>query len=315
MKLAIRNADKIVGASVILGLGILAFALIMMGVNQRWFARDYMFVAYFESAAGLSQNMPVQALGLSIGQVRSIRMTEDDMVEVRFAVFDTYIDRAREGSRVELVVSPIPILGNQFLFHPGQEEGLIPEHSVVPSTRSDDAIGAIISDAGSIISNVDALLVNVNEALMGTEGTTLGRSLLEVEGTLAAVQQTVGGIDIDGIIEDVLGMVIAMIEPLLDPIIEGIADPDGMVMSILDGEGDVYASLVASLDAVSGTLRNLETITGLPQILAILLDLQLALRNVNDTLVAVNNNPLLRRGVPARAETGPGGTFARDIEF
>lgn len=315
MKLAIRHADKIVGVSILLGLGLIVFVLLMMGVNQRWFARDYVFYSYLDSAAGLSGNMPVHHVGFQIGLVRSFEPADGDLVRVRFVIFDTYIDRARQGSRVELIASPIPVLGNQFLFHPGPPENAqLEEGATVPGTRGYDSIGAIIG-------LVDSLLYVIHEALEGTDRTELGRIIRDVGGTIAALEST---------IEDVRGGVVGGVESALaqvegavasvGAIAEAIAAPDGAVMAILDGEGDVYASLVASLDAVSGILGNLEEVTGFipaqfPQIAALLLELQDVLRTVDDVLIAVANNPLLRRGIPERGRTVPGGAFARDIGF
>jgi len=332
MRLAIRFADKIVGVSIIAALGVVFFVTFMLAVNQRWFARDYEFFAHFESAAGLGPNMPVQHIGFTIGQVRSVRLTDDDRVEVRFVIFDTFIDRVRTGSLIDLVASPIPGLGgNQLLFFPGLGSEPIPEGQTIPRVGSaegkllveeglaapppaDDGIGAIVGNVGSLI-------YVLNEALEGSDRTAIGRILLNAEDATAALLRAVEDIsagigdNLDGIMVQVEGVVAN-----LGALSEGIVDPDGAVMSILDGDGEVYAALVDSLGAVAGMLRSLEVTaayipTQLPQISALILDLQVMLRNLDDVLVSLTNNPLLRRGVPARRETGPGGTFARDLEF
>jgi len=331
MRLAIRFADKIVGLSIMLALGIVIFVLFMLGTNQRWFARDYVFYAYFQSAVGLSPNMAVQHRGFPIGQVRTVRLTEDDRVEVRFVIFDTYLDRARVGSLVELVTGPIPVMGNQFLFFPGLAQERLQEGARIPLAGSPEAeqlvamgIAAPLrgdDGIGSIIENVGSLLYVLNEALEGTDRTALGRTMLNLEASVASIQQAAESLSVS--IVDNLELIVAQLEPTLAGIralSEEISDPDGAVMAILDGEGDVYANLVSSLEAISGTLRNLEITTGyipaqLPQVTAILIDLQMVLRTAEDVLVALTNNPLLRRGVPDRRETGPGGTFARDLEF
>ena len=316
MRLMIRFADKIVGVSVILALGIVVFVMLtLLAVNQRWFSRDYSFHTYLDSAAGLNPYMPVQHLGFNIGQVRYFEPTDDERVRVGFVVFEEYRDRAREGSRIELIVSPIPVFGSQFLFHPGESHREpLAEGATIPGVREYDAIGGMIDDIGSIISIV-------NLALGGTDETVLGRTLMGVEDTIAALRVTM-----ETISEDVaagLGATMANVDRVLAnvaAISDGLAAPDGAVMSILDGEGAVYASLIDALEAVSGTIRNVEEITALipaqfPQIVALLVELQSVLRTADDALVAVTNLPIVRRGAPTRAETGPGGTFARDMEF
>ncbi|MCL2190680.1 MAG: MlaD family protein [Treponema sp.] len=335
MRLAIRFADKLVGISIVLALGVLVFVLFMLGTNQRWFARDYSFFAYFDSAAGLSPNQAVQYMGFTVGQVRQVelvRLADGDRARVRFVVFDTFADMAREGSLIEVVPSPIgAILGNQFLFHPGLGLDRLPEGAVIHSVGSPEA--GRLAEAGlaapfhqedgigAIVERVASLLYVLNEALEGTDRTALGRTLGNVEAATGVLRETIEGLSA-GVAES-LEALMAQIEPALAgvrAVSEGLADPDGAVMAILDGEGDVYAGLVSSLDAVSGILRNLETATGLvpaqlPQVAALLVDLQVVLRAAEDVLVALANNPLLRRGVPERVEAGPGGTFARDLEF
>ena len=335
MRLAVRFADKIVGVSIMLALGILVFVLLMLGTNQRWFARDYQFFSYFDSASGLSPNMAVQYMGFTVGQVRQVelaRLAEGDRVRVRFIIFDTYVDMAREGSLIELVASPIGgIVGSQFLFFPGLGQEQLPDGAVIPSVGSaegDRLIEAGLAaparrdeGIGAIVERVASLLYILNEAMEGTERTAIGRTLLNVEASAAALRQTVEGLSV-GIGEN-LELIMAQLEPTLAGIralSEGLADPDGAVMAILDGEGDVYMGLVSSIEAISGTLRNLEAATGLipaqlPQVTALLIDLQMVLRTAEDVLVALTNNPLLRRGVPERRETGPGGAFTRDLEF
>jgi phospholipid/cholesterol/gamma-HCH transport system substrate-binding protein len=87
-------------------------------------------------------------------------------------------------------------------------------------------------------------------------------------------------------------------------------------MSILDSE-EIYRDLVETLNALSGTMRNLEKTTDiLPAQLAVLLaGLNATLKTLEDVLIAVTNNPLLRGGMPQRKEINAGGTHVRDIEF
>ena len=135
MKLTVRFADRIVGGFIILALAALIFVVFMLGSSQRWFSRDYQYKCYLTSAAGLSQNMPVQYKGFTIGHVKTIRLDDDDRVEVHFTIFDTYIDRAKQGSLVEVLVSPIG-MGNQFMFYPGLGTELVPEGEMIPSVNS-----------------------------------------------------------------------------------------------------------------------------------------------------------------------------------
>jgi len=339
MKFSIRFADKIVGSLIILALGIIIFVIFMLGSNQRWFSRDYYFYSYFPSASGLSQNMAVQYKGFTIGRVKSIQLDENDQVEVRFSIFDTYIDRVRNGSIVEVLVSPIGSLGgNQFIFYPGMGTDLVSEGETIPSALSaegkrllaiglaqrtdrDDSISNIINSVGTTLVTLNSLLADVQEAFTGTNKTSLGRTMAGVEAAATGLQVMAEKLPAD--LEVSIEGIMEQLEPLLVNLREfsvKLADPDGSVASILDSEGAIYQDLVKSLDALSGTMRNLEDTSDfipsqLPQIAVVINDLHASLQIFEDVLVAITNNPLLKRGVPERQETKAGGTRTRDLEF
>jgi len=328
MKFTIRFADQIVGALIILAVGIIIFVIFMLGSNQRWFSRDYYFYTYFPSASGLSQNMAVHYKGFTIGRVKSIRLDENDQVEVHFCIFDTYIDRVRNGSIVEVVVSPIGALGgNQFLFHPGTGTGLIAEGDTIPAANSpegkqlleiglaqrpdgEDNISNIINNVGTTITTLNIVLADIQEALKGTDNTSLGRTMGSVETAAAGL-------------EDNLGKLMTQLEPVLlnlRDLSDRMADPDGSLAAVLDSDGKVYTDLTSSLGAISGTLQNLEKTSDfipaqLPQLAVIINDLHSALAVFEDVLVSLTNNPLLKQGVPERKETKTGGAQTRDMEF
>ena len=339
MKLMIRFADKIVGAFIILALSALVFVIFMLGSSQRWFSRDYYFKTYFPSASGLSQNMAVQYRGFTIGHVKSIELTDDDRVEVNFTIFDTYIDRVRNGSLVEIQASPLAALGgNQFLFHPGLGDDLVTEGETIPSANSsegkrllamglasrpeqDDGISLIINRVGTLLGTVNDVLLDLQGAFEGTDQTSLGRTLRNVEWVVEDLQSVLETLPVS--IEDAITQLMTQLEPILDNLHElsdDLANPDGTVMAILDSEGEVYTGLVSSLGSISAILRNLEKASDfippqLPRLAAILADLHAALLTAEDVLIALTNNPLLRGGVPERVETRTGGAQARDVEF
>ncbi|MDR1858912.1 MAG: MlaD family protein [Treponema sp.] len=328
----IRFADKIVGGLIILALGILIFVIFMLGSNQRWFSRDYQFKTYFASASGLSQNMAVQYKGFTIGHVKSVRLTKDDRVEVVFTIFDTYIDRVRTGSLVDVLLSPIGGLGgNQFMFYPGLGTELVPEGETIPSANSsegkqllamqlaerpeqDDSINNIMTRAGTLLGSLNDLVLDVQEAFEGTSRTSLGRTLGKIEVMAEKLPN-----DLEGGLERIIGQ--------LDPLLinlrafsEELADPDGSVMAFLASDGNVYTGLASSLEALSSTLRNLEKTSDfipaqMPQLAVLLAELHVALSTAEDVLVAMTNNPLLKGGVPQRTQTRAGGASDRDVEF
>ncbi|MDR2718787.1 MAG: MlaD family protein [Treponema sp.] len=338
MKFSIRFADQIVGALIILAMVILVFAIFMLGSNQRWFSRDYHFKTYFPTAAGLGKNMPVQYKGFTIGRVRSFELV-GDQVEVRFTIFDTYIDRVKIGSLVEVLVSPISSLGgNQFIFYPGTGQELVTEGETIPAYNSaegkefleqglalrserDDNINNLMNGAGALLSTLNTLLADMQEAFEGTDRTSLGRTMGGVEQAATGLQQMAHKLPAD--IEDSLNRVMVQIEPILvnlRGLSDKMASPDGSIATILDSDGDVYRNFAKSLDALSGTLQNLEKTSEfmpsqLPQLAAMIAELRGLITTMQDVGTAAKNNPLLRGGIPEQKEANTGGAHTRDMEF
>ena len=337
MKFTIRFADQIVGFFIILALGILIFVVFMLGRSQRWFARDYEYITYLNSASGINQNMPVQYKGFTIGHVKSIILTDDDRVEVIFTIFDTYNDRVKDGSLVEIMVSPIG-LGNQFIFYSGIGLKQLEEKSVIPQVNSpegrlllaaglaerperDDSINNIMNLVSSVLATLDQTLADLGEAIEGTDSTSLGRTRGNVETTVSGLSDMAQKLPAD--LEKTLNQLMTQLEPILADLSEittSVSDPSSSVMAILDSEGPVYTDIVNSINSISGILRNLERTSDfipaqLPQVAALLSDLHSALRTAEDVLVALTNNPLLKGGIPQHKETHPGGARPRDLEF
>ena len=339
MKLTIRFADQIVGALIILALGAIIFVIFMLGTTQRWFSRDYNYKTYFSSASGLNQNLAVQYKGFTIGHVKSIKLTDDDRVEVVFTIFDTYIDRVKTGSLVELIASPIGGLGgNQFLFYPGLGTEQIPEGEIIYSVNSsegkkmmamglavrpdrDDSINNIMNRAGNLLGTLDDLARDIQEAFEGTDRTSLGRTLGTVE-VLAADLQVLAE-DFPSYLEETINSLMARINPILtdlNAVSRELSNPDGTIMAVLDSEGEIYTGLASSMESISGMLKSLdETIefipAQLPQISMLLVELYSALSTAQDLMVSLTNNPLLKKGVPEHKESKTGGTYTRDADF
>ena len=322
MKFKIRFADQIVGIFIILSHAILVFVTIMIGQSQRWFAKDISFTTVLPSASGLSRNMAVQYRGFTIGSVSNYLLNENDEVEVTFVIHEEFSGRARLGSMVEIVISPIG-LGSQFLFHSGNGQPLN-EGDFVPvlgspqamifvnmglaeEPRQDDSISAIMNRVNAILEDVNLISALFSEALgEGNTDTEIGKIMGSVVQLMAGLEDI--GSEITPILADIGGLTSALNEP------------DGLLYTALDTEGDVYLNLVQSLSSVSGILDNLDRTTAfipgqLPQIAGLIFELRATLVAAEDVLIALTNNPLLRGGVPERLEVQSRDTSPRNIRF
>jgi phospholipid/cholesterol/gamma-HCH transport system substrate-binding protein len=348
VKFRIRFADKIVGLLIIVALGFLVFTVFMIGKQRRWFAKDQTYLTHFDSASGLSANMPVQYRGFTIGNVKSFDLTEEDKVEVSFTIYDTYLGRVREGSLVEMRSNPIGIGGGQFLFHPGLlpnplEGNFVPnvnsdqgreylEQGLVIISDQDDSITVIISRVNTLLQNINGVVLQLRDAFRGTDAkTTLGRTVSALEETVRGASSLVGTVDAglgpslenaERITEHIEAVSVQVESVIADikTVTAALANPDNLALRVLDPEGPVYTNLERSLNSIAGTLESLElTAAAFPaqaaRVEELLLNLRTALESAEDVITALRNNPLLRKGIPDRVREGSGGTGRGDITF
>ncbi len=326
MKFRIRYADQIVGVLAIVAILALVFTIFMLGSRQRWFARNYHFATTFESAGGLSVGMPIQYKGFTLGKIESITLNDADRVDVGFYVYDTYYDRVREGSVIELIVNPIG-LGNQFLLHPGTGETVLAEGSHVPRLDSPEgqacvATGRVVipprDDAiSNMIAQMNPFLTTLNETLSIVNGAMGGSG----SGPLADTMANAAGITtkLDGSMEAILADV-SSITANLEKLSEALSDPTGLVPTLVDPDGSLFQSIENSLLAVEGTLGNVEESSELlklqyPQIARVIEDIRIAIVQGQDVLEGLRNNPLIRGGIPERGKLDPSAANSQTIEF
>lgn len=320
MKFKIRYADQIVGLFTIVAIVALVAVIFMLGSKQRWFARDSEYKTTFDTATGLAVGLPLQYKGFVIGKITSFKLNDEDRVDVKFTVYQEYRARVKEGSAVELILSPIPIVPNQFLFHPGNGSGHIASGSVIP--RLDSAEGRALVASGKltpqkrddslslILAQINPTLENINSALAQLTGNGKGPLNDTIENVAVIT---------DGLAES-LGDTIKHVDGLTEQLEKMSKSPDGFVPALIDPDGTMFDNVETSLNAVAGTLNNVEDASSIlksqtPQIARLIEDLRVALVKGQDVLEALRNNPILKNGVPERVESDSSGTNSRNIEF
>ena len=328
MKFSIRFADKIVGAFVVMAVAMLIVVIFMLGKSQRWFAKDYLYISYFNSARGLSVNMNVQYKGFTIGHVKKITLADGDserMVEVCFTIFEEHIHRVRKGSIVELQSSPIG-LGNSFVFFPGKGNKILDEWSVIPEKSSDEAAKYFSKNLADEPVNEDSIgnIFNQVTIALQTVNQSLGKILGDAEDTIGKLKEISGQLDpIMNNVESLTGGLNNQVPPVLTDLktfSDKLTSPQGTVMTVLDKNGPVLTNLTEAFDSIISIMGSLDkTIefvpAQLPQIAILLSSLQSAIVEAEKMIIAINNNPLFKGGVPEQKETGPGAAAPRDLDF
>jgi phospholipid/cholesterol/gamma-HCH transport system substrate-binding protein len=298
MKLRIRYADQVVGAFVLVAFAMLAFILAAVGSKQRWFARDYRYESRFSSSSGIIAGAPILLAGFQIGRINSLALNDKNQVEVQFVIYDTFVDKVRENSILEVVTSPVG-LGTQLLFQPGKSVKVLPERSFIPSYDTpegrilvekglvvrppkDDTITQLLANVNPLMEDVDKVLVQLNSAMDGTGAGPVAKAIQDaaeaVEGINALVAKLNSSMDavrprVDGIVTDAASLthsastIAADIaqgsDAFRDPtgLIPKLLDPKGSLKTILDDNGVLFNRVDNSLASIEGALGNLQDAT------------------------------------------------------
>jgi phospholipid/cholesterol/gamma-HCH transport system substrate-binding protein len=192
MKFKIRFADQIVGLFIVVAVVGVAAILIFVGINQRWFAKNYYFTSRFVSGDGLAVGMPIMLKGFEIGKISRIALNSQNEVDVRFYIEDTYYEKVRHNSVLELASSPIG-LGSTLKFHPGRQAGPPePELSFIPTLDSDegrrlveerlvdipkgeDVIGSVIAKLNPLLDEAQSTIIEIKKVATTVDTGLSGR--------------------------------------------------------------------------------------------------------------------------------------------
>jgi len=340
MKFRIRFAEQVVGVFILVAILGVGAALVFLGLNQRWFARNYSFWSRFASAEGLSAGMPLKLKGFEIGKVDRIRLGRDNLVDMEFHVFDTYYGKVLPGSVLELTSSPLG-LGTGLEFHPGAGGSApLPEFSLIPSTDLEegrkllakeagaapagkDPIATLLAQVEPVLREIDATAAAIHAVADTLNGGLQGRGKGPLASTLNEVALTTKRVNaILAELETISANLAVTSAGLRDPtgLAKRLLDPKGSVATLLDDDNALYTQILKSLQELRSTITQLSEFTRFvnstqPQILALLEQGRSALDQGQDVLEAVKNNPLLRGGIPPKRPQQTTFQSYRDEDF
>jgi phospholipid/cholesterol/gamma-HCH transport system substrate-binding protein len=223
MKFRIRLANQIVGLFILLAIVGLVAALIMLGLNQRWFSEKHLLISRFKSGSALRVGMAVTLRGFEIGKVGKKALDPEKLeVKIEFQIYDEFYDQVvLENSVIELSVNPLG--GSALLFHPGKIQGAprpplkegsfihsldfdegkeLVRKGLVDKSGGDDTISTLLSQIGPVLDNVNEALYNakqliltVEEGIRGDRSTQLGVMLYNVNSIMDSIDEIISGRD------------------------------------------------------------------------------------------------------------------------
>lgn len=338
MKFKIKYADQIVGLFVIIAIVSISVLLIFMGINQRWFAKNYYYHTRFLSADGLKIGMGIKLKGFQIGQIDKIRLSDKNDVEVDFYIYSEYIDKILPNTIIQKATNPVGI-GSDLLIHPGLGPGdPLPENSFIPSynlpearelinsgvvdiPQGDNTITRILGQVDPLLFKINLLLdtvtelsATVNSTIKGEDKGPTGKIVRNVEGITAELNtilaETSGRIAVLlENLENMSGNFSMMSDHLADPtgIVPKLVGPDGSVAALLNDDRKLYDQIYGIIESLNKTMAELNKFTvylnqSTPQLTGILEESRGALKEGTAVLEGLKNNPLLKKGITTQRE-------------
>lgn len=333
MKFKIKYADQIVGALSIFAVAALIFLIFFIGSKQKWFVPKHPYYTYVNSGSGISENMSILYKGFSIGKTTKITLDEKDRVVVHFYISDEYIHKVTEGSIIEIAVSPIG-MGSSIAFHPGNGTGIIEDNVLIPEKASDeakaliangkvtisestDSITAILSLVTGLVGDIDTLVKDLNDLLEGNPNVPLAQTVYELNDILNAVSRFLAG-DETVPLSDIVTQINGILGDL-DSLTDDLSNAQGLVPKLLESEetkgtiDQLFTTINSTIDGLNGISNSLDG--EMPQISILLTELDALLKQVDDVMIGLSNNPLLKKGIPDRAEKESAAPKYREDKF
>ena len=289
MKFKIKYADQIVGILSLLAIIALILIIFLIGSTQKWFVPKHNYYTIISSASNISAGKAITYKGFEIGKIRNFTLDDSDSVVVNFYITDDYKNKVVRDSIIEILTSPF---GSSVIFYPGNSSQLLEDNSFLPERSSKegkelirqrrvsvveqtDSINTIIAMATNLIGDVDTLVKEINLALEGNEDSLLYNTINQLNGILT---------NINTITSDTSGLIPKLLED------ENAKGSIGHVLIKLD-------STMNEIDNITSSVES-----NMPGITVLISQMQTLLKQMQDVMEGLKNNPLLKNGISDKPE-------------
>lgn len=302
MKFKIKYADQIVGILSLIAIIALIFIIFLIGSTQKWFVPKHNYYTVISSASNISVGKAITYKGFEIGKIKSFTLDDSDKVIVNFYITDDYRSKAVRNSIIEILTSP---LGSSVVFYPGNSKDYLPDNSFVPERSSDeakelikyhqvsvveqtDSLNTILAMATTLVGDIDNLVKQINLALEGSEDTPLTNTITQLNSILANLNALT-------------------------------ANPSGLVPLLLEDENaqGSIANVLKQLDSTMSDVNNITTSVegNMPGITIMISQIQTLLKQTQDVMEGLKNNPLLKNGISEKPEKENAAPKLREDNF
>lgn len=302
MKFKIKYADQIVGILSLIAIIALIFIIFLIGSTQKWFVPKHNYYTVISSASNISVGKAITYKGFEIGKIKSFTLDDSDKVVVNFYITDDYKTKAVQNSIIEILTSP---LGSSVVFYPGNSIIPLKDNSFIPERASDearilirehkvrvveqtDSINTILAMATTLVGDIDTLVKQINIALEGSEQTPLSNTITQLNAILTNINAIT-------------------------------ADPSGLVPKLLEdenAEGSI-ANVLLQLDSTMGDINSItHSVEGnMPGVSILISQMQTLLKQMQDVMEGLKNNPLLKNGISEKPEKENAAPKLREDNF
>ena len=289
MKFKIKYADQIVGILSLVAIIALIFIIFLIGSTQKWFVPKHNYFTVISSASNISVGKAITYKGFEIGKIKSFSLGDDDKVIVNFYITDDYKSKIVRDSIIEILTSP---LGSSVVFYPGNSNSFLPDNSFVPERSSEeakslimnkrvsvveqtDSINTILAMATTLVGDIDTLVKQINIALEGKEDTPLTYTITQLNAILTNLNHIT-------------------------------QDPSGLVPKLLEDENSQgsIANVLKELDTTMGDINKITASvdSNMPGVTILISQMQSLLKQMQDVMEGLKNNPLLKNGISEKPE-------------
>ena len=302
MKFKIKYADQIVGILSLFAIIALIFIIFLIGSTQKWLVPKHNYYTVISSATNINAGKAITYKGFEIGKIRSFSLNDEDKVVVNFYITDDYRSKAVRNSIIEILTSP---LGSSVVFYPGNSNSYLEENAFVPERSSEeakeliknnlvsvveqtDSINTILAMATNLVGDIDTLVQQLNIALEGKEDTPLTNTIKEINGILTNLNEIT-------------------------------ANADGLVPRLLEDE-NAQGAIAKTLLQLNSTMGDINSITtsvdsNMPGISLLITQLQTLVKQMQDVMEGLKNNPLLKNGISEKPEKENAAPKLREDNF
>jgi phospholipid/cholesterol/gamma-HCH transport system substrate-binding protein len=231
----IRRAEWVAGAFLLLAVVALLGSLVLLSRARGSFEATVSYHVVLTNGYGITPGGRVEMLGIDIGTIETLEITDDNQVTARLAIRERFVERVREDSvaRVKASLNLQGVLGGVGLsLRPGSAAArALPAGSTLTVVEPNSVMDLLPSGVNGdpLVEDLQALVHNarVLSDAMADERSPL-RELLEQSGQLLAAVQ----------------------------------DQKGSVGRLLADDGQLYERLLGTLEDVERSIARLEKLLG-----------------------------------------------------